>query len=599
MTKKTDDRPDQPEPDPQALARNMMTVAAQSQKLVNDFLKRQAADGTQQQLDPLNIGSAFLEMTGKMMADPSRALEAQMKFLQDSAHLWTYTVRRFMGDEAEPVIEPAKGDRRFKDREWQENAVFDYIKQSYLLAARWMQHTVEGIDGLDPMTAKKVDFYTRQFTDAMAPTNFALTNPEVLRTTIESNGENLVNGLNNMLADLERGDGRLKIRMSDEQAFKVGENLATTPGKVVLRTDLFELIQYTPTTKEVYERPLLVFPPWINKFYIMDLKPENSFIRWMVDQGYTVFIVSWVNPDARLADKTFEAYMLEGIIKAVDAVEEITGSNKINTIGYCIAGTLLSATLSYMAVQKDRRIASATFLAAQVDFSEPGELEIFVDDEQLKSIDARMSRKGYLEGNEMATTFNMLRANDLIWSFVINNYLLGKDPFPFDLLYWNGDSTRMPRALHIFYLREMYRDNNLAKPGGITLDGVPIDLRKVRVPVYLQAAREDHIAPYPSVYRATKLFKGKIRFILAGSGHIAGVINAPAANKYQYWTNEDAPTDLNRWLDGATEHPGSWWPDWNDWLSPLSGKKVPARKPGSAKYKPICDAPGTYVLVKS
>ncbi|HKJ73734.1 MAG TPA: class I poly(R)-hydroxyalkanoic acid synthase [Alphaproteobacteria bacterium] len=599
MTKKTDDRPDQPEPDPQALARNMMTVAAQSQKLVNDFLKRQAADGTQQQMDPLNIGSAFLEMTSKMMADPSRALEAQMKFLQDSAHLWTYTVRRFMGDEAEPVIEPAKGDRRFKDREWQENAVFDYIKQSYLLAARWMQHTVEGIDGLDPKTAKKVDFYTRQFTDAMAPTNFALTNPEVLRTTIESNGENLVNGLNNMLADLERGDGRLKIRMSDEQAFKVGENLATTPGKVVLRTDLFELIQYTPTTKEVYERPLLVFPPWINKFYIMDLKPENSFIRWMVDQGYTVFIVSWVNPDARLADKTFEAYMLEGIIKAVDAVEEITGSNKINTIGYCIAGTLLSATLSYMAVKKDRRIASATFLAAQVDFSEPGELEIFVDDEQLKSIDARMSRKGYLEGNEMATTFNMLRANDLIWSFVINNYLLGKDPFPFDLLYWNGDSTRMPRALHIFYLREMYRDNNLAKPGGITLDGVPIDLRKVRVPVYLQAAREDHIAPYPSVYRATKLFKGKIRFILAGSGHIAGVINAPAANKYQYWTNEDAPTDLNRWLDGATEHPGSWWPDWDAWLSPLSGKKVPARKPGSAKYKPICDAPGTYVLVKS
>jgi len=599
MTKKTDDRPDQPEPDPQALARNMMTVAAQSQKLVNDFLKRQAADGTQQQLDPLNIGSAFLEMTSKMMADPSRALEAQMKFLQDSAHLWTYTVRRFMGDEAEPVIEPAKGDRRFKDREWQENAVFDYIKQSYLLAARWMQHTVEGIDGLDPKTAKKVDFYTRQFTDAMAPTNFALTNPEVLRTTIESNGENLVNGLNNMLADLERGDGRLKIRMSDEQAFKVGENLATTPGKVVLRTDLFELIQYTPTTKEVYERPLLVFPPWINKFYIMDLKPENSFIRWMVDQGYTVFIVSWVNPDARLADKTFEAYMHEGIIKAVDAVEEITGSNKINTIGYCIAGTLLSATLSYMAVQKDRRIASATFLAAQVDFSEPGELEIFVDDEQLKSIDARMSRKGYLEGNEMATTFNMLRANDLIWSFVINNYLLGKDPFPFDLLYWNGDSTRMPRALHIFYLREMYRDNNLAKPGGITLDGVPIDLRKVRVPVYLQAAREDHIAPYPSVYRATKLFKGKIRFILAGSGHIAGVINAPAANKYQYWTNEGAPKTLEQWQAGAEEHPGSWWPDWNDWLSPLSGKKVPARKPGSAKYKPICDAPGTYVLVKS
>ncbi len=420
----------------------------------------------------------------------------------------------------------------------------------------------------------------------------------MLRATIESNGENLVNGLNNMLSDLERGEGRLKIRMSDERAFKVGENLATTPGKVVARTDLFELIQYSPTTKTVYERPLLIFPPWINKFYIMDLKAENSFIRWMVDKGYTVFIVSWVNPDSHLAAKTFENYMLEGIVKAVDAVEEITGSSKINTIGYCIAGTLLSATLSYMAVKKDRRIASTTFLAAQVDFSEPGELEIFVDDEQLKSIDERMSRKGYLEGDEMAGTFSMLRANDLIWSFVINNYLLGKDPFPFDLLYWNGDSTRMPRALHIFYLREMYRDNNLVKPGGITLNGVPIDLRKVNIPVYLQASREDHIAPFPSVFRATKIFKGKTRFVLAGSGHIAGVINAPVAKKYQYWTNEDAPKDLEQWLKGAKEHPGSWWPDWNKWLVPLSGKKVPARKPGGKK-KPICDAPGTYVLVKS
>ena len=599
MTTETDSKTDRPEADPQALARNLVTVATQSQKLVSDFLRRQANEGAAQQIDPLNVGSAFLEMSSKMMADPAKALEAQMQFLHDSVQLWTYTVRRFLGDAAEPVIQPAKGDKRFRDAEWQESAVFDYIKQSYLLTARWLQHMVEGVDGLDPKTAKKVDFYTRQFTDAMAPTNFALTNPEVLRATIESNGENLVNGLNNMLADLERSEGRLRIRMSDEQAFKVGENLATTPGKVVLRTDIFELIQYNPTTKEVYERPLLIFPPWINKFYIMDLKPENSFIRWMVDQGYTVFIVSWVNPDTRLASKTFEDYMLEGIIKAVDAVETITGCSKINTIGYCIAGTLLSATLSYLAAKKDRRIASATFLAAQVDFSEPGELEVFVDDEQLKSIDERMSRKGYLEGDEMAGTFNMLRANDLIWSFVINNYLLGKDPFPFDLLYWNGDSTRMPRALHIFYLREMYRDNNLAKPGGITLGGVPIDLRKVRVPVYLQAAREDHIAPFPSVFRAMKLFKGKTRFVLAGSGHIAGVINAPAAKKYQYWTNEDAPKDLNNWLEGAQEHPGSWWPDWNAWLAPISGKKVPARKPGGGKKRPICDAPGTYVLVKS
>jgi poly[(R)-3-hydroxyalkanoate] polymerase subunit PhaC len=595
MTTKTETKPEHGEPDPQALARNLMTVATQSQKLVNDFLKRQAKSGTPQQWDPLNIGSAFLEMTTKMMADPAKAIEAQAAYWQDSMNLWSYTMRRMTGEAAEPVIEPAKGDRRFRDKEWQENAVFDFIKQSYLLAARYLQNTVEGVDGLNPKDAKKVDFYTRQFTDAMAPTNFALTNPEVLRATIESNGENLVNGLNNMLADLDRGDGHLKIRMSDERAFKVGENLATTPGKVVLRTDIFELIQYAPMTKQVYERPLLIFPPWINKFYIMDLKPENSFIRWMVEQGYTVFIVSWVNPDERLATKTFEDYMLEGIVRAVDAVEEITGVSKINAIGYCIAGTLLSATLSYMAAKKDKRIASATFLAAQVDFSEPGELAIFVDDEQLKSMDERMQEKGYLEGTEMANTFNMLRANDLIWSFVINNYLLGKDPFPFDLLYWNGDSTRMPRALHIFYLREMYRDNNLVKRGGITLGGVPIDLTKVRTPIYLQAAKEDHIAPFASVHRATKLFKGPVRFVLAGSGHIAGVINAPAAKKYQYWTNEDAPESLEAWLAGAKEHPGSWWPDWHKWLVPQSGKKVPARKPKNS----LADAPGTYVLVKS
>ena len=595
MTTETETKPEHSEPDPQVLARNLMTVASQSQKLISDFLKRQANSGAAAQVDPLNISAAFLEMTTKIMADPTKAFEAQMELWQDSVNLWTYTMRRFMGDPAQPVIEPAKGDRRFRHEEWEDNVVFDYIKQSYLLAARWMQHTVEGIDGLDPKTARKIDFYTRQFTDAMAPTNFAMTNPEVLRATIDSNGENLVNGLNNMLEDLERGNGRLKIRMSDETAFKVGENLATTPGKVVLRTDIFELIQYTPTTSEVYERPLLIFPPWINKFYIMDLKPENSFIRWMVDQGYTVFIVSWVNPDERLAAKSFEDYMLEGIVAAVDAVCDITGAKKINTIGYCIAGTLLAATLSYMAVRKDQRIATATFLAAQVDFSEPGELEIFVDEEQLKSIDERMSEKGYLEGTEMATTFNLLRANDLIWSFVINNYLLGKDPFPFDLLYWNGDSTRMPRALHLFYLREMYHNNALAKPGGITLGGVPIDLTKVRIPIYLQSAKEDHIAPFTSVFRGTKLFKGPVRFILAGSGHIAGVINAPAAKKYQYWTNDDAPKTLEKWLEGAAEHPGSWWPDWDAWLSKQSGKKVPARKPKDA----ITDAPGSYVLVKS
>ncbi len=420
----------------------------------------------------------------------------------------------------------------------------------------------------------------------------------MLKATIASNGENLLQGLENLAADIQRGQGQLAIRQSAD-GFVIGENIATAPGKVVFRNDLIELIQYAPTTETVHERPLLIFPPWINKFYIIDLRPENSFVRWLVGQGYTVFLVSWVNPDASAAKKGFEEYMQDGVFAALDAVEKATGVRDPNCVGYCIGGTLLASTLAYMAQKKDDRIHSATFWAAQTDFSEAGELQIFVDDVQLDALEKQMQAEGgVLRGSKMASAFNMLRANDLIWSFVINNYMLGKEVKPFDLLYWNSDTTRMPEKLHLSYLRNCYRDNALAL-GKMEMAGVKLDLGKVKVPVYLQSAREDHIAPARSVYKGVHLFGGPARFILAGSGHIAGVINPPVAGKYQYWTNEKKAADFDAWLPGVKEHAGSWWPDWDQWLSQLSGGKVPARQPGDGKLKPLGDAPGEYVKVKA
>ncbi len=584
--------------DPGAFARNMVHVGIQSQRLLSDFLKNQASKLGSEPFDPLNLTGTFMDLLRGMVADPAVIMEAQFQLWRDYMGLWERTARRMMGGEAEPVVSPSPGDRRFKDKDWQENQIFDFIKQSYLLTANWLQSTVARVEGLDPQTRRRIEFYTKQFADAFAPTNFVMTNPEVLRATLHSNGENLVRGLNNLLEDLDRGQGQLAIRQTTD-AFKIGENIATAPGKVVFRNELIELLQFEPSTKEVYERPLLIFPPWINKFYILDLRPENSFIRWAAAQGYTVFVVSWVNPDQHLAKKTFEDYMRDGIFAALDAVERATGVSDPNLIGYCIGGTLLFATLAYMAAKGDKRVHSATFFAAQADFSEAGDLQIFIDDVQLEALEQQMNASGgVLEGSKMATTFNMLRANDLIWSFVVNNYLLGRDPVPFDLLYWNSDTTRMPEATHLFYLREFYKNNALAK-GKMTLGGVKLDLSKVAIPMYLQSAREDHIAPYRSVYKTTHLVKGPVRFILAGSGHIAGVINPPAAKKYQYWTNDQLPDRVEDWLAGAKEHPGSWWPDWDAWLAPLSGKKVPARKPGTGKLKALGDTPGSYVLVKA
>ncbi|WP_428682755.1 PHA/PHB synthase family protein [Reyranella sp.] len=575
-------------------------IATRSQKLLQDFSQRYQADG-QQPTDPLHLTQTFMDFTAKMLADPNRLVQAQVELWQQYMKLWQVTAQRMMGQTVEPVAEPARGDKRFNDPAWKDEVVFDYLKQSYLLTARWLQGTIKQVEGVDDKTARKVDFYTRQFIDAVSPSNFAMTNPQVVKATVESKGENLLKGLQNLLGDLERGKGNLLIRQTDMDAFKVGGNVATSPGKVVYQNDIMQLIQYAPSTDEVYEVPLLIVPPWINKFYILDLKAENSFIKWATEQGYTVFVVSWVNPDERLAKMVFEDYMKLGPLAALDAIEKATGQRKASAIGYCIGGTLMAATLAYMAARNDDRIVACTFFTAQVDFSEPGELGVFIDEDQLASVEEMMSKKGYLEGSEMATTFNMLRANDLIWSFVVNNYLMGKDPFPFDLLYWNADATRMPAAMHSYYLRNMYQKNLLSQPGGLVLDNVPIDLRKISIPVYIQAGKEDHIAPSRSVYKATQIYSGPVRFMLAGSGHIAGVVNPPRNKKYQHWLNETHknPPTLAEWQAGAKEFPGSWWHDWDKWLSALSGPKVPARVPGAAGLPAIEDAPGSYVKVRS
>jgi polyhydroxyalkanoate synthase len=582
-------------PDPALVSRTMADVAERGQRIVSDFLKRQSATATDP--DPLKIGSAFLEMTTRLMTNPTRLVQAQLGFWHDYLTLWQNTARRMLGDEPTPVIAEDQKDRRFKDDAWRDHEVFDFIRQSYLLSARYFRHVVEGTEGLEPKTAQKVDFYTRQFVDAMSPTNFLMTNPEVLRRTVETGGENLLRGLSNLLSDLERGRGQLRIRMTDDTKFRVGENIAVTPGKVVFQNELMQLIQYAPTTEKVLKRPLLIIPPWINKFYILDLRPKNSFIRWAVEQGHTVFVISWVNPDEALAEKGFDDYMLQGPYAALDAIEAATGEKNTNVIGYCLGGTLLASTLAHMATKRDTRVKSATFFTTMVDFEEAGELGVFIDEEQLSAIEEKMQKRGFLEGQEMATTFNMLRANDLIWSFVVNNYLMGQEPFPFDLLYWNDDSTRMPAKMHSFYLRRMYQQNDLVKPGGIELLGVKLDLRKIKTPAYILSTREDHIAPWTSTYRATQIYRGPVRFVLAASGHIAGVANPPDAGKYSHWINDDLPADPEEWFKGATELAGSWWPDWHRWVSGQDRTMVPARIPGEGGLPAIEDAPGSYVKV--
>ncbi len=586
-------------PDPVQVAQTIATIAQKSQRLVADFLRRQVADGSLDLESSLNIGKAFLQLTQKMMLEPARLAQAQMSLWQEYTELWRRNAAVFFGQQVEPVMTPAESDRRFKHDDWQENYLFDFIKQAYLLTARWLQNVVSRVEDLDPKTRRKIEFYTRQFIDAMAPTNFPLTNPEVLRATIESGGANLLQGLSNLLSDLERGKGRLAIRTTDLQAFTPGVNVAATPGKVIFQNELMQLIQYSPVTVQVYQRPLLMVPPWINKFYILDLRPKNSFVKCWTEQGFTVFLISWVNPDPDLAEKNFEDYLLQGPVAALDAVEQATGECEVNCLGYCLGGTLLAATAAYLsALGYAGRIHSCTFYTTLLDFAHPGELEVFIDEEQLAALERRMARRGFLEGNEMAATFSLLRANDLIWSFFINNYLLGREPFPFDLLYWNSDSTRMPAKMHSFYLRNMYQRNLLREPGGITLVGVPIDLRRIQAPAFFLATVEDHIAPWKAVYEGSLLLSGPVHFALSGSGHIAGVINPPVNNKYGYWTHSAHPATPELWFEGAGQHEGSWWVDWRQWIEPLAGPQVPARLPGAGRLPVLEEAPGSYVGVR-
>ncbi len=589
------------EVDIEAFSRNLARLIEEGGKALAAYLKPREEGTIRGDLsdDVTDAIKTVGRVAEYWISDPGRAVELQASLGRAYLDLWASTVKRMAGEHTEPVATPDAKDKRFADPEWSQNQFFDFLKQAYLLTAQWGDRLVKDAGGIDDHTRKKAEFYVKQIANAISPSNFVLTNPELLRETLSSNADNLVRGMHMLSEDIAAGHGNLKIRQSDLSTFDVGRNLALTPGKVVFQSELIQLIQYEATTKNVLKVPLLIVPPWINKFYILDLTPEKSFIKWCVDQGITVFVVSWVNPDAKLAEKSFEGYMRDGVIAALDAVEAATGEKQVNAIGYCVGGTLLSITLAYLAAKKQDRVKSATLFAAQVDFTNAGDLMVFVDEERVKQLEMHMKEQGYLEASRMANTFNMLRSNDLIWPYIVNNYMRGKKPLPFDILYWNSDATRMPAANHSFYLRNCYLDNKLTK-GEMEIAGVRLDLHNVSVPIYNLATREDHIAPAKSVLFGSQFFGGPVKYVLAGSGHIAGVINPPGKPKYQYWTGEKpSGSDVNSWLKKATEHPGSWWPDWLEWLKTQSTDTVPARKIGTGKLKAIEDAPGSYVKLKS
>jgi len=591
-----DDHATPPAPDFEILSRNMALLVEEAGKATSAYLKPlEEGQADSSKADEVSDAVKSIGVVAEhWLSDPQRALAAQSRLAGSLVELWSMTLRRLQGEAVPPVATPDPKDNRFKDPEWSENPIFDFLKQGYLITTRWADQMVEGAQGLDERSRQKAQFYLRQISGALSPSNFLLTSPELLRTTIKENGANLVRGMKMLAEDIEAGKGTIKIRQSDPSRFEVGVNLATTPGKVIFRNDLIELLQYAPTTETVFRRPLLIVPPWINKFYVLDLNPDKSFIRWAVAQGLTVFCISWVNPDERHADKDFASYMREGIFAALDAIKEATGEERVTTIGYCVGGTLLAVTLAYMAATGDERIESATFLTTQVDFTHAGDLKVFVDEDQIRATEASMKARGYLEGARMANAFNMLRPNDLIWPYVTSTYMKGQAPYPFDLLYWNSDSTRMPAANHSFYLRNCYLENRLAK-GEMVFENIKLDLKKVKVPIFNLAAREDHIAPARSVFIGSKAFGGPVDYVLAGSGHIAGVVNPADKAKYQFWTGRQPEGEFEEWVAKAEEHPGSWWPYWLSWIERQAPERVPAREPGAGKLPPLCDAPGTYV----
>ncbi|MFZ4121975.1 MAG: class I poly(R)-hydroxyalkanoic acid synthase [Caulobacterales bacterium] len=581
------------------LSRNLAQAMTKANDVFSTAFQDQSRGGNEPwAADPFAVQDATNAVWSKLAAQPETLRDAQGNLWQRYADIWERHALKMMMGEALTNSAPVR-DKRFRDPEWTTNPAFSLMRETYLATAAFITDMVEKAEGVDEEAKRKASFFIKQAVDAASPSNFLMSNPAALRALIETRGQSLLQGLDNLAGDLKRGGGKLSITQTDMNAFTVGENIATTPGKVVFRNGLIEILQYLPTTATTFDAPLLIFPPWINKFYIMDLQAKNSMIKWLVAQGHTVFLASWINPDTSMAEKTFEDYMRDGVFAAVQAVQDACGASQINTVGYCIGGTLLAATLAYMATVGDKRIQSATFFASQQDFTNAGDLMVFSDDAGLRYLEARIDSKGgLLDAQAMADTFNSLRANDLIWNYVVDNYYMGRSPPPFDLLYWNADQTRMPRALHLFYLRAFYHDNLMAQ-GKLELLGEKIDLSRVTIPIFMQSSKEDHIAPYQSIYRGAKLFGGPVNFMMAGSGHIAGVINHPDANKYQHWTNAALPDTVEEWMEGAVEHPGSWWPKWHDWLSKISGKQVKARTPGAGKLKVLCDAPGEYVRIRS
>ncbi|MER8691510.1 class I poly(R)-hydroxyalkanoic acid synthase [Mesorhizobium opportunistum] len=586
--------------DPERFALNMARMVEQAGKAASAWAEpRERGEVRDHVAEPVvDMVKTFSKLSEYWLADPQRALEAQTRLFAGYMTVWANAIQRVSpsAEGADDAVKPERGDKRFQDPEWGRNAFFDFLKQAYLVTSRWASELVEHAEGLDEHTRHKASFYVKQVSNAISPSNFILTNPELFRETVASNGENLVRGMKMLAEDIAAGKGDLKLRQADYSPFEIGRNIATTPGKVVGRSDVAEIIQYDPATETVLKRPLLICPPWINKFYILDLNPQKSFIRWAIEQGHTVFVISWINPDERHGAKSWEAYIREGLQYGLDTIEKATGERDVNAIGYCVGGTLLAAALALMAKEGDDRIKSATFFTTQVDFTYAGDLKVFVDEEQVAAVEKSMNEKGYLDGTKMATAFNMLRSGDLIWPYVVNNYMRGKDPLPFDLLYWNADSTRMAAANHSFYLRNCYLENNLSR-GTMELAGHTVSLGDVTIPIYNLASREDHIAPALSVFLGSKYFGGKVEYVMAGSGHIAGVVNPPASNKYQYWTGGPPTCDFNQWIAAATDHPGSWWPHWQSWIEAKDNTRVPARTPGK-HMKTLGDAPGTYVKVR-
>jgi len=595
--------------DKDALANNLALIADELVGLGKHFSdKREAnkeeADAQIENLrnnlpvQPELIAKTLMNLGSDILRHPDKAMAAQTELMKSHVELWQSSMDRLLGKEAEPVISPKPGDRRFKDEDWDNNPLFNFLKQSYLITADWAEKLPNLAEDFDSHEKHKANFYLQQLTNALSPTNFVFTNPEVLRTTMATNGENLVEGVKNLVDDLKKSKQGLKISHTDMEAFKVGENIAATPGKVVFQNRMLQLIQYTPQTEKVYKTPLLIVPPWINKYYILDLSQHNSFVKYAVEQGHTVFMVSWVNPGKEHAGLRYREYIKEGVIEAINAVERATGENKINTIGFCIGGTTLMTALCYMAETGDDRVNSATLFTTQVDFSKAGDMLVFIDEEQVRLTEKKMKDVGFLDGSEMANTFNMLRSNEMVWNYVVNNYMLGKDPFPFDILFWNEDSTRMPATAHAFYLRHFYLNNSLSK-GEMEIEHKKMHLGKVKVPIYNLATHLDHIAPMNSVWELQNFVASDVTNVIAGSGHVAGVINPPSKKKYNFHTDGTDYSSPEKWIESARHTEGSWWPHWAEWMVQYGGEKIDARKPGDGDLDVIEDAPGSYVLVQN